>query len=148
MVELLGTYSNLRGAENPLLSLIADARRCQTPSGNRNEQPLQNRVRRVPDDEVAEQVSAYQDGDSTYALARRFGIRRVTVTTHLERHGVERRANRCVQLDPATRGSILDLGKSQWPVRKIAVQLGLTERVVGRALDDAGVERSRLERSA
>lgn len=144
MVEVLGTYSNHRGAGNPVLSLIDDARRWQIPSGNRNDRPLQNKVRHLSADEVAELVSAYQGGNSTYTLSRRFGIRRATVVAHLERHGVERRANHRVQLDAETREAVIGLGTSKWSVHKIAAQLGLTERIVARTLDDARVERTRL----
>ena len=49
------------------------------------------RVRKLREDEAAALVAAYQAGDSTYDLARRYGVRRETVTRHLERAGIARR---------------------------------------------------------
>lgn len=42
-------------------------------------------------EQARELVEAYLAGDSTYVLARRFGIHRETVSGHLERAGVARR---------------------------------------------------------
>ncbi len=46
---------------------------------------------KLPDELVAPLIEAYLAGDSTYVIARRFGIHRQTVVRHLERAGVERR---------------------------------------------------------
>lgn len=81
-METLGNYSNLRGGENTALALIGDARRCQTPTGNRNERSLQKQVR-LTETQIAELLEAYKKGDSVYALARRFGVHRTTVSEHL-----------------------------------------------------------------
>ena len=39
-------------------------------------------------------IEAYEAGDSTYAIGRRFGINRQTVSDHLHRAGVTMRAHR------------------------------------------------------
>lgn len=52
--------------------------------------PRQRAKLLIPE-QVDELVEAYQCGDSTYMLARRFGIHRGTVTAHLERNGITRR---------------------------------------------------------
>lgn len=62
-----------------------------TPNGNRNARQLTRRVEKLPDQQVRELVEAYRAGDSTYVLARRFGMHRQTVTRHLRRAGVVRR---------------------------------------------------------
>ncbi|MGC0274860.1 helix-turn-helix domain-containing protein [Pseudactinotalea sp. Z1739] len=94
-METLGTYSNLRGGENPALALIEDAKRWRTPSGNRNEVRLRKRIRRLSASEIDELAAAYEAGDSVYTLGRRYGIHRTTVSEHLRRAGVEiRRTSR------------------------------------------------------
>ena len=47
---------------------------------------------RLSQTQVADLVAKYLAGASAQTLAEEFGIHRTTVTTHLERHGVPRRA--------------------------------------------------------
>lgn len=145
-METLGNYSNLRGGGNPALALIEDARRCQIPTGNRNGKSLQERARRLSEAEVAQLVKAYKQGESVYALGRRFSIHRTTVSEHLHRAGVPTRTVRLVVLSDEDRERALEAARAGMSVRRIATLVGATERVVARTLDDAGVRR--LTRSA
>ncbi|MBN9375739.1 MAG: hypothetical protein J0I40_10175 [Cellulomonas sp.] len=52
---------------------------------------MTGRARQLTEARVVALVDAYLAGDSTYVLARRFGIHRETVSGHLERAGVARR---------------------------------------------------------
>lgn len=56
---------------------------------------------KLPDELIAPLIEAYLAGNSTYVLARRFGIHRQTVARHLERAGVERREGNCRAETPA-----------------------------------------------
>lgn len=145
MVEVLRTYSNLRGGGNTALTLIEDARRCQqprqTPTGNRNRKTLQERVKRLSEAETAALIEAYKQGATVYELGRRFGIHRTTVSEHLHRAGVPTRAVRLVVLSDEDRERAVDAARAGMSVRRIATLVGATERVVARTLDDAGVER-------
>jgi hypothetical protein len=47
--------------------------------------------RKLSDDEATDLVQQYRNGASTYDLAERFGVHRVTVTGHLRRRGVKLR---------------------------------------------------------
>ncbi len=145
MVEMLGTYSNLRGGGNTALTLIEDARRCQqprqTPTGNRNGKTLQERVKRLSEAETAALIEAYKQGATVYELGRRFGIHRTTVSEHLHRAGVPTRTVRLVVLSDEDRERALKAAQAGMSVRRIATLIGVTERVVARTLDDAGVER-------
>jgi len=67
--------------------LIADAARSQPPKEIRNKS-LAARVRKLTDEQVRQLVSDYEAGDSTYSLARRFGINRHTVSEHLRRGAI------------------------------------------------------------
>jgi DNA-directed RNA polymerase specialized sigma24 family protein len=95
MVDVLGTYSNLRGGGNSTLALIEDARWCkqprQTPTGNRNGRTLPERVKRLSEAETTALVEAYKQGTSVYELGHRFGIHRTTVSEHLHGAGVPTR---------------------------------------------------------
>ncbi len=64
------------------------------------------RVRRLREDEVAALVAAYKAGDSTYVLARRYGVGRETVSRHLEHAGIFRRGRTGTQSqgDPRPHG--------------------------------------------
>lgn len=93
-MDILGTYSNLRAGEIPVLALISDAQRRRTPSVNRNKQALQNGTRRLSEDEITRLVDAYEQGESVYQLGRRFGIHRTTVSAHLRRTSIQTRVVR------------------------------------------------------
>ncbi len=95
----------------------------------------------LTEDEVQELVECYVAGDSTYALSRRFGIGRDTVSAHLRRHGVMRRANPVVVLEPEQSARVVDLYQSGLSLNRVAVEVGVSERAVTRALDEAGVKR-------
>jgi len=60
--------------------------------------------------EIDELIAANEAGESTYALAQGFGIRRETVTGQLKRHGIMRRSNPRFDLDAETRPIIIELG--------------------------------------
>lgn len=93
VVELLGNYSKHGNRGKSTTSLIEEATRCaesaEIPCRNRNT-PAE-RVKVLPASEVWRLIEAYQAGESTYALARWFGIHRTTVSAHLHRAGVETR---------------------------------------------------------
>lgn len=82
---MLGTYSRRCFGENPVIAVISDARRHRRPTGIRN---TNARARRLSEADVEKLALAYRAGDSTYALARRFGIHRHTIAEHLRRHGI------------------------------------------------------------
>jgi len=155
MVEILRECSKHGDRGESTILLIEEAVRCcaealegQTPSRNQTYHTSpRSRVRILTDDEVAELVSAYKAGDSTYALSRRFGIRRETVVGHLDRQGIMRRSIPRVDLDLATRDQILKLGRDGTSVHRIAKMFGLTERVVARTLDAAGIERRKAHQT-
>lgn len=147
-MEILRNYSNLRGAEILVLALIDDARTWRTPKGNRNEKALQNRVRRLSENEIARLVTAYRAGDSVYVLGRRFGIHRTTVSEHLARAGVETRAKKRVELTVDDRGRAIDAASSGMSVQRIAAMMCTTDRVIARTLDNAGIPRRRRQAAA
>ena len=131
---VLRNYSNRRGAEKPVLALISDAARGKTPRENRNKKSLHPRVRRLSDSEVEELVRAYNGGDSIYALGRRFGIHRTTVSEHLKRAGVQTRG---VKKRTLTSEEITDarrLREQQMSIAWIGTAIGTTEYAVRREL--------------
>lgn len=103
--------------------------------------PPRERVRVLTGDEVKELVECYRAGDSTYALSRRFGIRRETVSAHLHRHDIMRRANPVIVLEPEQRARVVALYESGLSLKGVAKEVGVSERGVTRTLDEAGVER-------
>lgn len=136
-MDILRNYSNSQGSENPVLSLISDATRCKTPTGNRNKKRLQQRVRRLSEDEVDQLVSGYQQGDSVYTLGRRFGIHRVTVSEHLRRAGIETRLHKRVALSETQLDEARRLRASGMSFSRIATVLGATPYLVRRELTEA-----------
>jgi hypothetical protein len=106
MVDLLGHYANPVRHQIREITLILALTQVESPVGNttlHEATSCPKRVRRLRDEQVAALVAAYQAGDSTYDLARRYGIRRETVTRHLERAGVPRREAATARSDAARR---------------------------------------------
>lgn len=98
---------------------------------------LQRHVRLLAENEVAELVEHYKAGATMNQLARRFGMHRGTVRAQLERQGVQIRHGSSFPaelLPEAIR--LYEAGNS---TAKVGVRLGLTPRVVLRALQNAGV---------
>ena len=87
LVDVVRVYSKQPGAEIPVIAVISDAQKHRRPWEIRNKS-LNDRVRRLGDDEVEALLLAYKAGDSTYMLARRFDIHRHTVADHLRRRGI------------------------------------------------------------
>ena len=50
--------------------------------------------RRLTDAEIDDLVAQYEAGSTIKTLAHQFGVHRTTVMTHLDRHGIPRRAPR------------------------------------------------------
>jgi DNA-binding CsgD family transcriptional regulator len=83
----MGRYSKHPWSKKPVVLLIEDAGRSKRPAVIRNGS-LEARVRRLTIEQIELLITCYQEGDSTYALARRFGINRHTVTDHLQRNAI------------------------------------------------------------
>lgn len=84
-------------------------------------------------------VECYLAGDSTYALSRRLGIRRETVSAHRRRHGIMRRVDPVIVLEPDQQARVVELYGAGLSMKWVADEMGVSERAVSRALDDACV---------
>jgi transposase-like protein len=73
-------------------------------------------------DEVSELVARYEDGETVYELATRFGIHRDTVTQFLKDHDVPRRYHERVPVDLAEAAELEAAGLT---MTEIAAQLGI-----------------------
>ena len=95
----------------------------------------ENRV--LAPSEVADLVTAYRDGASALALARRFGVHRETVRQQLRRVGVEPRPQLKVTAERLMEAR--RLYAEGWSTQRIGKQLGLSQSTVYKALRRAGV---------
>lgn len=148
MVEVLRTYSKQQRPEIAAISVLDEAGRGrrrdhdeQTPKGIRNTTQPRARFRVLTDDEMNELIECYRAGDSTYALSRRFGIRRETVSGHLRRRGVMRRANALIVLDAEQRSAVVGLYEAGWSMSRVAEEFGVSQPAVARSLQEAGMVR-------
>lgn len=93
-------------------------------------------LRKLSKGEVADLVQRYRDGASTYALAERFGVHRVTVSAHLHRRGVKTRGTSMTpeQVDQAVR-----LHQDRWSTARIGRHLDFNGDTVWLALRAQGV---------
>jgi IS30 family transposase len=78
-----------------VLSSLSPLRRLVAGLERRTGSPVRQRLRQhqtwLKQAKVEEIVRLYKAGSSVRALADQFGVRRVTISGHLERHGVPRR---------------------------------------------------------
>ncbi|GEA82236.1 hypothetical protein [Cellulomonas uda] len=90
-MDLLQRYSNPDPRQMSVILGVRVATEVKAPDGNPNTRMPRRRASKLPEELIAALNEAYLAGDSTYVLARRFGIHRQTVARHLERAGIERR---------------------------------------------------------
>lgn len=88
-------------------------------------------------DQVEELVGRHRGGEGVVALARSYGVHRSTVTAHLDRRGARRRLG-LTEADVERTGRLYQRGMT---LDEIAVQLGTSQRTVGRAVARLGVTR-------
>lgn len=106
------------------------------------------RVRKLTRDQIDELCPLYRRGDSTYSLAKVFGIRRDQVSIILRRAGVEMRPGHQAKLSETDKDEIVQLYESGLSIRKIALQFGVTDNPVHNALKERAVRmRSPNEKS-
>ncbi len=91
LVEVLQCYSHPGDLKMRRSEAIRAEIRVKTPDGIQTERQLPHRTPKLAADLIEQLIEAYQEGDSVYVLARRFGIHRQTVSRHLLRKGVAMR---------------------------------------------------------
>lgn len=93
-------------------------------------------LRKLSEDEVTNLAQRYRDGASTYELAERFGVHRVTVTGHLRRSGVRLRGQSMTETEVDRAAELYGQG---WSTARIGQELGFDGGTVWRALRARGV---------
>jgi hypothetical protein len=78
----------------------------------------------------------YLAGATVYELAARFGIHRVTVSTHLHRQGI---TVRCQGLDTEGIAQAVRLYQEGWSVARVGERLGVDGGTVWTALRTQGI---------
>lgn len=139
MVGVLRTYCNSNSATRQLNDLIEVAR-ASTPTARPNRRIPKKAVPRLAPDRVEKLIALYTQGDSIYQLARRFSIHRGTVKDHLYRAGVEIRPGAQSKLSESDKNEITKLYEKGLSIHKIALQFGVTDNPVHRALKERGVK--------
>jgi DNA-binding CsgD family transcriptional regulator len=91
---------------------------------------------RLSPQQIAELVKAYQDGQTVYALADRFGIHRTTVSAHLHRQGSSLRRQGLTPDDIAQAQRLYAAG---WSLARIGDRLHADAHTIRRALKTRGV---------
>ena len=89
--------------------------------------------------QVDELVERHQVGEGVVALAKAYGVHRATVTDHLNRRGARRRLGLAeAEAEVERAGRLYQRGMT---LDEIAVELGTSQRTVGRAVASLGVDR-------
>lgn len=100
---------------------------------------IPGKVRKLTRDQIDELCSLYRRGNSTYSLAKVFGIRRDQVSILLRRAGVEMRPGHQAKLSEADKDEIVRLYESGLSIHKLALQFSVTDNPVHNALRERGV---------
>jgi len=95
--------------------------------------------RRLSEHDVDEIVSAYLDGSSIDSLAKRVGVNRTTIISHLDRRGVERRRIVRKMTDRSVRQAA-ELYRSGASLEVVATRFGVHARTLAREFERAGVQ--------
>jgi hypothetical protein len=91
-------------------------------------------------EEILDLVQGYRAGLTVYELASQFGIHRETVSSVLEREGVQRR-RRPLSTSQIEKASVLY--ESGWSLARVGAELGCDASTVWRALAKLGKTGSR-----
>ena len=86
--------------------------------------------------EITNLIKKYEQQASVKDLAKQFGIHRLTVTAHLQRHGVKLHQN---GLAPDEVQAAARLYRQGWSLMKLGAKYGVDSTTVWRALRAAGV---------
>ena len=131
-VDLIGRYSNRASwiERVPSVPKVATSNRTTT---------VRTRgaaARRLSSQQVTDLVKAYQDGQTVYVLADRFGIHRTTVSAHLHREGVCLRRQGLAPDDIAHAERLYVEG---WSLARIGGRFNVDAHTVRRVLKAGGV---------
>jgi hypothetical protein len=133
-VEILGGYSK----RTDVLDKVRRILRLPTdPAAELRDVPDRQRHRRLRPEEQAEVVARYQAGESVYALADAFSIRRQTISATLGRHGVRRRYNLLCDSDVQRARELYESGLS---LVDVGAALGVSSKTVLNGFRAAGIE--------
>lgn len=134
LVEILGGYSK----RTDVLDKVRRILRLPTdPATELRDVPDRQRHRRLRPEEQAEVVARYQAGESVYALADAFGIRRQTISATLDRNGVRRRYNLLCDSDLQRARALYESGLS---LVDVGTALGVSSKTVLNGFRAAGIE--------
>ena len=134
MVQVLERYSNSSEQGERLHTLVELFReRAQRPRAR----TARRVCRRLSEAEVAELVKAYADGEPIHAIIDRFHVDQTTVQKHVRAAGLPRRVTRITADQTELCVELYQDGRSMC---SIAIQLGVGDGTVRRALVKAGVE--------
>ena len=87
--------------------------------------------------EIERIIEEYRNGISTYALAKRYGCHRSTITEYLRKHGVE---VTCSKIDPEQGKKIVALYENGLRVSDIATQYSISCSPILNYLNKQGVK--------
>lgn len=91
--------------------------------------------RRLSPEQVEGLLSAYRDGSTIRELSQEFGVHRTTVTTHLERAGVELRQ---MGLAPADVPAVIEAYRAGQSLATVGTTFGVDAKTISAALREAG----------
>jgi transposase-like protein len=140
MVDLSGGFSNPRTSLKTLISQVlrgkSVVRRCREPTsvadarGLVRENSLQSQTRLTPQ-EITELLAGHEAGTSVKALAKQFGIHRLTVSQIAKRAGIEPRRSRTT---PTQRKQAAALYAEGYSLSQVAAKAGISAPAVRAAV--------------
>ena len=154
MVELAGLYSNplkritafkrshseeplsgvdASGIASPNINSLAHFRQ-NSKYGDREVTRYRQKQKILSDKEKLEIVTRYQDGESTYDLAKAYDCHRSTISNNLKKAGIDVSIEK-INIDEAIR-----LYESGCTTKDIAAKYHMTDNAVSRRLKAAGVK--------
>lgn len=138
MVGVLRNYCNHNLATRQVDELLVLAA-SSTPTVRSTTRVIPVRVRKLTQEQIDELSSLYQQGQSLPRLATLYGIHRGTVKDHLRRAGIAIRPGNQAKLSDQDKDEIAALYESGHSIHKLALQFGVTDNPVHKALKERGV---------
>ncbi len=95
---------------------------------------------KLSEEQIAEIIKLYQEGETPKAIGEKFGIYNNSVTRILRKRGIER--NQCVQYSKEFTDSIIEKYKSGLSSSKIGEELGIHDSSICKILKRNNIEKN------
>lgn len=116
------------------LTSVPDSPKLMTPANAYNiKTKIKQQQKHLNPEEIEQIVQRYQNGESTYKLAKEFDCHRSTIANNLRKQGIE------VSIEKINLEEAIKLYELGWTTKQLAERYHMSDNAVSRRLKKAGI---------